>query len=121
MRVLFASSEVTPFAKTGGLADVAGTLPKALHQRSHDVRVIMPRYQRVDVADSSLRLVLPQLTVSFPGRRLVGRIYEGRLPESDVPVYFVDSPTLYDRPGIYGEGGADYPDNALRFAFFSLA
>lgn len=121
MRILLISSEVTPFAKTGGLADVLAALPKALAARGHDVRVVIPHYACVRDAAPDLRLVLPEIAVHFPGRLMLGKVCQSHLPGTTVPVYLVDNPALYERPGLYGEEGKDYPDNALRFGFFSLA
>ncbi|MFP4580077.1 MAG: glycogen synthase GlgA [Candidatus Sumerlaeia bacterium] len=121
MRILFLSAEVSPFAKTGGLADVLQALPQALHARGHDVRIAMPLYSCIDREKYQLRLCLPEISVHFPGRLMLGRVYEGRLPQSPVPVYFIENPALYDRPQLYGEDGLDYPDNAMRFGFYQLA
>jgi len=121
VRILAVASEAVPFAKTGGLADVVGALPRALAARGHDVRVVMPRYRHIDVKKERLRLVLPEVLVHFPVRLVRGRIFEGNLPNSSVPVYFVDSPDLFARPSLYGENGKDYADNPVRFAFFDMA
>jgi starch synthase len=121
LRILLTSAEVSPFAKTGGLADVLQALPRALAGRGHDVRVAMPLYQCVDRREHALHTALPELSVHFPGRLMRGRVLEGRLPGSGIPVYFIDNPALYDRPQLYGEDGVDYPDNALRFGFFDMA
>ena len=109
MRILFAAPEVVPFAKTGGLADVAGALPKALRELGHDVRIIMPRYRAIDA--KKLKLT----------PRLDGAVLEGRLPNASVPVYFVEQPRLFDRDGLYQDKGADFPDNLERFSAFSQA
>lgn len=121
MRILIASPEVAPFAKTGGLADVAGALPKALAALGHDVRVVMPLYRCVDPDQYHLLPVMRELDVFLADRRFRGQVFRTQFPNSTVPVYFVQCPALFDRAGLYGEGGADYPDNPLRFAFASLA
>lgn len=96
MKILFISSEVVPFAKTGGLADVAGSLPKALKEIGHDIRIFMPLYQDVEQA--------------------------GFLPGSDVPVYFYeDEENFGSRKDLYQVAGVDYPDNLERFAAFCQA
>ncbi|MDQ7859955.1 MAG: glycogen synthase GlgA [Armatimonadota bacterium] len=117
MKVLFCVSEAVPFAKTGGLADVAGALPAALRRGGLDVRVVMPLYR--GIARDGLE---PVLTVERPvgGRTIAGAVRRGTMPNG-TPVYFVDAPELYDRPGLYGEGGRDYDDNLARFAFFCQA
>ena len=115
LRILFLSAEVVPFAKTGGLADVAGALPKALKRLGHDVRVCMPRYARVDPGRFSLQRVLqpfdvPMNAESEPASIMVGYIGEG------IPVYMVDSDRYFGREGIYG-----YPDDGERFVLFCRA
>lgn len=118
LKVLFVTSECMPLAKTGGLGDVAGTLPCELTRRGHDVRVVMPRYR---------------MTKSFPARPLAtplavpngsgeswAAIWEGKLT-ADVPVYLVEHDVLYDREGIYGDAHGEFGDNARRYAFLSRA
>jgi starch synthase len=124
MRVLFAASEVAPFAKTGGLADVAGALPRALARLGVDVRVVLPRYREVDtgrrpVTDTGLVLEVP-----MSGRSETARVLEAKLPGHggpDVPAYLLEADRYYDRDGLYGVAGRDYEDNAERFVFFSRA
>ncbi|HIQ05500.1 MAG TPA: glycogen synthase [Anaerolineae bacterium] len=118
LKILYLSAEVVPFAKTGGLADVAGSLPKAIGQLGHDIRVAMPRYGRVHIEHFGLTEVLPHLSVPMDEEQEDARIWQGHIGEDDqkVPVYFVDNARLYDRDGIYM-----YPDDAERFIFFSRA
>jgi len=115
LKILFCTAEVAPFAKTGGLADVAGSLPKAIARLGHDIRVITPRYGRVDPARFGLRPVLEELQVPMDETFEPVKIYEGRLGDL-VPVYFVDSQKYFLREGIYG-----YPDDGERFILFSRA
>ena len=119
MRILLTSSEVAPFAKTGGLADVAGALPKALSKLGHDVRVVLPKYRTVDAARHGLRPVLASLPVPVAGRTEQAAIWQGQI--GSVPVYFVQHDGYYDREALYQIKAGDYPDNAERFAFFSRA
>jgi len=120
LRILILSAEVAPFAKTGGLGDVAGALPKALAALGHDVRVVMPAYQAQERAAQAGQGGF----VSRPGGLIVptgaggitAGILETRLPGSEVPVYLVAERNLFDRPNIYG-----YDDDPYRFAFFSRA
>jgi starch synthase len=119
MRVLFASSEVAPFAKTGGLADVAGALPKALKALGHDIRVVLPKYRMVDTAKYGLRRVLPKLPVPIAGTFETAAVWEAAI--ASVPTYFIEQDEYYDREGLYQVAGRDHPDNAERFAFFSRA
>jgi starch synthase len=120
LRVLFVASEVEPFAKTGGLADVAGALPKALGTLGHDVRVLMPKYGGVERAAGDLRLAVPRLEVPIGDRRVEGALLEGRLGKT-VPVYFLAQDHYYDRPTLYTTPEGDYSDNCERFVFFCRA
>ena len=122
MKVLFATSEIVPFAKTGGLADVSGALPPALAALGDEVRVIMPLYRSVrsqarDLADTGLRVQVPVGEKTVAGELLVTT-----LPKSQTPVYCLRQDDCFDRDGLYGETGPDahpYPDNCERFVFFS--
>ncbi|MDR5695833.1 MAG: glycogen synthase GlgA [Armatimonadota bacterium] len=116
-KVLFCTPEATPFAKTGGLADVCGSLPLALSRLGCEVRLVMPAY--LGIPRSALR---PVARVHIPlGDALYeGTVLEGALGNGEVPVYFVDA-QFFHRPGLYGEEGKDYPDNLARFAFFCRA
>jgi starch synthase len=117
MKILMVASEATPFAKTGGLADVLGALPAALQARGEQTAVVIPAY-RQNQYPSERRLVYRDLRVPIGPGYLVD-IYE--VKERDVSFYFVDCPPLFDRDGIYGSSGVDYPDNYLRFAVLSMA
>ncbi|MDR5709299.1 MAG: glycogen synthase GlgA [Armatimonadota bacterium] len=119
MRVLFVVAEMVPFAKTGGLADVAGALPPALHDLGVEVRVLMPRYAAVDPGHHRLEPV-GEISAPVGGRGETARVWEGNLA-GKVPVWFLDHPGYYGRPGIYGEGGKDYEDNLHRFTFLCRA
>jgi starch synthase len=95
MRILFLSSEVVPFAKTGGLADVAGALPVALEHYGHEIRIVMPKYRQVKVEGETA---------------VLGR---------DIKVRFIVNDRLYGRAGIYLDpDGVDYPDNLDRFSYY---
>ncbi len=116
MKILMIASEAAPFAKTGGLADVVGSLPAALKALGHEVAVLLPRYASVDL--KTARRVYDSLPVWLPPRRFDTSLY---LIERETPFYFLDCPPLYDRSGIYGEEGLDYPDNHIRFAVLAQA
>jgi starch synthase len=120
VKILIASSEVAPFSKTGGLADVCRSLPGALHRLGHDVRVITPAYRCV--FENGLDLDQTGISFDVPiGNKVIsGHLLEGYL-EDGVPIYFVDEPDYFDRPELYREGGSDYPDNCERFVFFCRA
>jgi starch synthase len=119
MKILFAASEAAPFAKTGGLADVAGSLPSAIESLGHEVRVVMPYYQQVHRFASDLRHVA---TFWMPLGTWKERcdVLEGNMG-GKVPVYFIKKDIYFDRPELYRTGRADHPDNAERFIFFSRA
>jgi starch synthase len=116
MRVLFVSAEVSPFAKTGGLADVALALPRALATSGIDVRVVMPRYRAVINKAEMREETRFDVPVAGDSRPCVAFI--GALPDSEVPVHFLGNDPYYDRAEIYGEG-AEYPDALERFSFLS--
>lgn len=117
MRLLFASSEVFPLAKTGGLADVSASLPRALATLGHEVRIALPAYPAARAALAESRKLGPVPGLS--GATLIG----GRLPGTELPVVLVDAPDLFERPGgPYGDAsGRDWPDNARRFHGFARA
>lgn len=120
MRVLMVASEAAPFAKTGGLADVAGALPRALARLGCDVTLVIPAYR--EVFTKGLRIEPTGLSFEVPigTRRPAARILRGELPGSTVPVILVANDECFDRPTLYG-GPEDYPDNAERFIFFARA
>ncbi len=109
------ASEATPYAKTGGLADVVGTLSPTLRAHGEDVAIVMPRYWGMSV--HGLPLVYDDLRVWFGPNCYTSRVYCGI--ERNVPYYFVDCPPLFDRDGLYGDASGDYADNHMRFAVFS--
>ena len=119
LRILFMASEVEPFAKTGGLADVAGALPRAVASLGHDVRILMPKYRGLE-AHAELQLVVPQLRVPIGDREVDGALLETRAP-SGVPVYLLAQDHYFDRDGLYGTADGDYWDNCERFIFFCRA
>lgn len=116
--ILFVTSEVHPIIKTGGLADVSGSLPQALKALRRDLRILMPAYGDAMKNVRSTRLVT-QLTVA--GYTDPVRILETRYKGSSVPVWLVEAPKLFSRPGnpYLNANGQDWPDNALRFTVFS--
>ncbi len=120
MRILFVSSEVAPYSKTGGLADVSSALPATLKKRGHEILVVTPRYGQIDVATWDLRRRRLKLTISIKGKTIQGGILDGQSPEG-VPIAFVDQPKYFERQGLYGENGQDYTDNDERFAFLCHA
>ena len=125
MRVVLASSEVVPFSKTGGLADVAAALPKALSQVGHAVSVITPYFPQVLKKNgTNLSTIEPtghSVRVSVGPKQVEAQILRSILPGSTVSVYLIDQPIYFDRPGLYVENDQDFRDNSERFIFFSRA
>ncbi len=119
MKVLLASSEAVPFAKTGGLADVAGALPKALAKAGVDVRLILPKYKGIE--EKGLPLDYPGIHVAVPVSQTVvdAEIVESRL--DGVTVYLVEKDEYFYRDNLYSTQDGDFIDNAERFVFFSRA
>ena len=113
--ILMVSSEAVPFAKTGGLGDVAGALPQALARLGHRVTLVLPRYRNVPGGD-----VVARAPITLAGGTREAAFVEHPLGEVARAV-LVECPELYDRPQLYGVGNNDYPDNAVRFAFLSRA
>ncbi len=118
MRVLFASSEIYPLAKTGGLADVSAALPLALAEMGVEISLLMPGYPPALAAAANKSVVAEIADLAGVG---VTRLIEARMPDTGLPVWLVDCPTLFDRSGgLYqDERGVDWLDNAQRFALFS--
>ncbi len=125
LKICFVSSEVSPFAKTGGLADVAAALPAALKNMDQDVRLMMPKYRTINDRKYVLRDVirLREVKVELGGEVRVASGKTAFLPNTKVHVYFLFIPELFDRKGIYQDPatGKDFEDNAERFAYFSKA
>ena len=117
-KVLFASPEVVPFAKTGGLADVAGTLPVALRAMGCDIRIIMPFYRMVESVAAERTLVVEGLEIAVGSKTYAADIWETKLAQA-VPVYLIKCDEFFDRGSLYGTAKGDYRDNAERFTFFS--
>lgn len=120
MKVLMISAEVAPFAKVGGLADVAGSLPKALAARGVDIRVIMPKYRTVGLAGQPLQRALETVYVPMTTHMTGCALDVASLPGTDIPCYFVEHNHYFDRDSVYGTGGG-FPDNFERLAFFCRA
>src|ERR1051326_3622368 len=118
MRVLYVTSEVFPYAKTGGLADVSAALPVALKELGIDIRVLVPGYQQ---ALERVREIEQVIHLGDPLGCGEVRLLETHLCHSDVPVWLVDCPKLYQRAGgLYqSETGSDWPDNGLRVALLN--
>ena len=116
-RILMVTSEASPFAKTGGLADVLGSLPPALAKLGDEVAVVLPKYASAEI-HGAVRIRDDMLVAVGPTTFLTGI---DQVEREGVRYLFVDCPPLYARAGIYNEAGADYPDNHIRFALLSQA
>ena len=120
MRIAMISPEVTPFAKTGGLADVAGTLAVALERLGHEVSLVMPAYRCVLQGDFALEETAIQISVPLAERNEEGAVLKAGVGKN-ISVYLVRADRYFDRDSLYGTSAGDYPDNAERFVFFSRA
>ncbi len=115
LRVLFVASEGVPFAKTGGLADVVGTLPHALEELGVEVKVLMPYYAMVKQGKTPTTLIAEDLEVNLG---LINHTFNLMAPTTPSPFYFVERDEFYERSQLYGTPRGDYFDNLERFAFF---
>jgi len=120
MEIAFVTTELAPFVKVGGLADVSAALPKALRTLGHSVTTIVPRFPELEAHGLLLARRLTPLRFTLGERAFEATVLDGRLA-SQVDLVVVDVPGLFDRGGVYGAHGQDYADNALRFAAFSRA
>ena len=120
MRVAILSSEALPFAKTGGLADVIGTLSVALERLGQEVCIIAPAYRSVLQGEFSLRETAIELSVPISDRLMKATVLDSTLDQG-VAVHFIRADPYFDREFLYGTVEGDYPDNAERFIFFSRA
>ena len=120
MKLLLASSELHPYSKTGGLADMVGSLSKALAQAGHQVGVVTPLYRRIQERFPDIRKLDWHLALPLGSRLAEGEIWTLQ-PSPKLTIYFVHHPDFYQRAALYQENGMDYPDNAERFILFSKA
>ncbi len=104
MKIVMCASEVVPFAKTGGLADVAGALPLALEELKQEVIVVMPRYKTIQDAKFNIKRLKSDVSYSVIGK--------------NIKVYFIENDAYFSRDGLYGDKAGDYPDNLDRFSFY---
>lgn len=118
MNILLASSEVYPFSKTGGLADMVGALAGALTKAGHEARVVTPLYRGIREKFPAMRKVDWKFNLPLGQKWVQAGLWELEMP-SGWKVYFIEHPGYYDRAGIYLERNLSYPDNAERFIFFS--
>jgi starch synthase len=119
MRIVIVAPEAVPFAKTGGLADVAGALPKELAALGHEVRLVMPKYGSVEESKFGLSRTGKSFSVPLADKTARGEIFVST--QDGYTAVFIGNDDFYLRDGLYGDAKGDYPDNASRFIFFSKA
>jgi starch synthase len=121
VKILVATSEAVPFAKTGGLADVCGALPVELARAGHQVALILPAYRGVHYCGLPIEPMGIEFIVPVGTKTVAGRLLRSRIPAGQVPVYLVQQDQYYDRDQLYRTDGKDYIDNCERFVFFCRA
>ncbi|MDZ7699965.1 MAG: glycogen/starch synthase [Deltaproteobacteria bacterium] len=117
LKVLMVASEAVPFAKTGGLADVAGSLPPALQRQGVETALVLPAYRTILESGYSWRSIYKNMPVPLGHATLPADVLEGYTDEG-VQVYLIARQDLFDRPHLYGDHHGDYYDNLERFSFF---
>jgi starch synthase len=120
MNILFAASELSPLAKTGGLGDVLAALPATLREQGHSVSVALPLYRSIREQCPDLKPTPVRLTVRLGSIDMVAAVWETTTPRG-VRVYLIERDEFFDRSHLYGTEAGDYSDNAIRFIFFSKA
>jgi starch synthase len=119
VNILLAASEAVPFSKTGGLADVCGTLPGELARLGHQVSVILPAYRQSWCCGLPIEPLGIDFIVPIGSKTVTGHLLQSTVPGTNVPVYLVQQDQYFDRDELYQVGGKDYVDNCERFVFFS--
>ena len=119
MKIAFVSSEILPFAKTGGLADVSGVLPRVLAQSGIEVTAFIPLYSQINKAKHNIRKIenIEPITLLYESEKFLIDLYTAKIPDSNVDTVFIDCPELYDRPTLY----TLEPDEGKRFGLFNRA
>ncbi len=119
LKALIVSSEIVPFAKTGGLGDVVGALAKNLENLGVNVSLAMPKYKRAEIEELAKEICAKDMEIKIGEEVYKGSVWKG-VAGTSINVYFIDNPSFFYREELYGVGGNDYPDNHKRFIFFSL-
>ncbi len=120
MKILYLSPEMNPYAKTGGLADVAGALPAALAERGNHVVAVLPKYGAIDTEKHAITPTDVTVRFDLDGRPAGGRFWKVS-PHPNLGVYFLEHHDYYAREGLYGGASGDHPDNLQRFANYCRA
>ncbi|MCX5781638.1 MAG: glycogen synthase GlgA [Elusimicrobia bacterium] len=118
MKILITASECAPFIKVGGLADVVGTLPPYLKEDGHDVKIFIPKYQKIDENKFHLKKLAYKLQIPIGEKYEIAKVMTAVSPNG-TDCYFIENDKYFGRPEVYGPSGEDYPDNRERFIFFS--
>jgi starch synthase len=121
VKILFATTEAAPLAKTGGLGDVCGSLPVELAKLGHQPVVVMPAFRQALSSGRPVESTGTRFSIPIGRKTVAGTFLRSSLPGGKVPVYLVDQPQYYDRPELYRENGNDYKDNCERFVYFCRA
>ncbi len=119
LKVLLVSPEVDPYAKSGQLADVAGSLSKALSSLNLEMSIAMPKYRKPEIEALTMELILPKLEVPLGKKVIKTNIYKSEVEKNTL--FFIDHPKYFFRENIYGTSKGDYLDNDERFVFFNRA
>ncbi|MGA8110274.1 MAG: glycogen synthase GlgA [Acidobacteriaceae bacterium] len=120
MKIVFAASECAPWARTGGLAEVVGSLPRELVAMGHKVTVYLPYYRQVRESFPEKKYAVHSITIPFRYYSRFAAILDGGVHDG-VQMYFVDCPEMFDREGLYGTAAGDYPDNWERYGLYCRA
>ncbi|MBN1854756.1 MAG: glycogen synthase GlgA [Pirellulales bacterium] len=121
MHILVATSEAVPFCKTGGLADVCGSLPREIPNLGHQASLVLPAYRQVLTSQLPIEKTGIEFEIPIGRKNVTGSVLTCQLGDSGVPVYFIQQDTYFDRGELYSISGVDYPDNCARFVFFCRA
>jgi starch synthase len=121
MHIVQVASEAVPFAKTGGLADVAGALPIHLEQLKHKITLFVPFYKQIKESKLKLTPTNIAIEVKIGDKTSKAKIWTAPIPESKATAYFIQNDDYYNRENLYSTSKGDYPDNSERFIFFSRA
>src|SRR5271170_58189 len=120
MHIVFAAPECVPFVKTGGLADVIGSLPREIVRRGHQVTVYVPFYRQVQSHFPDKKIAIPSITIPFQYYNRFAAVVDGGKRDG-VQFYFIDCPELFDRESVYATAAGEYGDNWERFGLFCRA
>ncbi len=118
MNVIFAASEITPFARTGGLGDMVSALPKMLNKSGQNCVVFLPKYNEIDDQEFKIKSTGKRISVNMSGKIINSEIFETVFGDG-IPVYLLENSDYFQRNGIYESNNKEHHDNAERFAFFS--